>query len=92
MKLVRETEEIRIYSWFRDAYNNPCYVMVNDYLQELRIVAKNPEYKKRKCIYQKLKLNVVVPEFLEVIDITKQTEKVIKENFPGYKHTRFSVW
>ena len=45
MKLVRETEEIRMYSGFRDAYNNPCCAMVNDYLQELRIVAKTRSIK-----------------------------------------------
>lgn len=53
MKLVRETEEIRIYSGFRDAYNNPCCVMVNDYLQELRIVAKKIRSIKRKNAFTK---------------------------------------
>lgn len=93
MKQVYQNAEITAFSGIRDAFNKPCYIVLNSALDELRIVAKNPEYKRRRKELDKRGLqHVKVSEYLEVIDLKQKTADFIKKHFPGYKHTAFQIW
>ena len=93
MKQVYQNGEITAFSGIRDAFNKPCCIVLNSALDELRIMAKNPEYKRRqKALDARGLQHVKVQEYLEVIDLTQKTADFIEKHFPGYKHTAFQIW
>lgn len=93
MKQVYQNAEITAFSGIRDAFNKPCYIVLNSALDELRIVAKNPEYKRRRKELDARGLqHVKVQEYLGVIDLKQKTADFIEKHFPGYKHTAFQIW
>lgn len=84
---------IKIFSGLKDYFGNRCYILVNEDLKELRVVAKDPEYKrKRKSLDSKGLPHVIIQEFGIVIDFTREAAKAIEHEFPEYKHTEFSIW
>ena len=77
------------YSGIKDAYGNPCYVIVNYMLEEFRIVGKNPYYSTDK---KKLPKHVIVPKYLPVIDIKRSTARELEAMFPDYIHNMWQIW
>ena len=84
---------IKVFTGLRDAFNNPFLLAVNDDLKEIKLLGKNPDYRSSRKELDKKRLNhVIVPEFIEVIDISRKTEQFILDIFPGYRHPQFQVW
>lgn len=94
MKLIEKTNmEIERYAGFRDAFGKSCELWVNHDLEEVRLRAKNPEYAYRRKNLDSRKLqHVIVPGYLDVIDITPETEREINLAFPEYRHPRWQIW
>jgi len=83
----------KIYAGLKDFFGNNCYILVNEDLKELRIVAKDSGFKRRrKSLDDKGLRNVKINEYLTVIDFTKEASLNIEREFPGYHHTQFSIW
>lgn len=86
-------EGVKVYSGLKDYFGNTMLVLVDDDLQEVRIVSKLPEYNKRRRKLDALRLyHVYTPEYAEVIDITRKTYNKIIKNFPDYAHTQWQIW
>lgn len=77
------------YSGIKDAYGNPCYVIVNYMLEEFRIVEKNPYYSTDR---KKLPKHVIVPKYLPVIDLKRSTARELEAMFPDYVHNMWTIW
>ena len=78
-----------VYSGIKDAYGNPCYVVVNYMLEEFRIVGKNPYYTTDR---KKLPKYVCVPKYLPVIDLKRSTARELEAKFPDYIHNMWQIW
>lgn len=78
-----------VYSGIKDAYGNPCYVVVNYMLEEFRIVGKNPYYAIDR---KRLPKNVVIPKCLPVIDLKRSTARELEAMFPDYIHNMWQIW
>lgn len=84
---------IDVYSGIKDYFGNSCLLLVDNDLKEIRIVRKNEDYnKKRKHLDSIGCSKVYTSKYGEVIDITAKTEEKLQSEFPGYKHTQWSVW
>lgn len=87
MKELKNIEEdflegIKIYDDdIRDYFGNKCYVWVNEDLEEIRIIAKNPDYKVLRKNYPQY---VGISKWLEVIDFTEKMYQKIVNDFPDY--------
>ena len=77
------------YSGIKDAYGDPCYVVVNYMLEEFRIVGKNPYYTTDR---NRLPKHVIVPKYLPVIDIKRSTARELEAMFPDYIHNMWQIW
>jgi len=78
-----------VYSGVKDAYGDPCYVVVNYMLEEFRIVGKNPYYAIDR---KRLPKNVVIPKYLPVIDLKRSTARELEAMFPEYVHNMWQIW
>ena len=78
-----------VYSGIKDAYGNPCYVVVNYMLEEFRIVGKNPYYSTDR---KRLPKHVVVPKYLPVIDLKRSVARELEAMFPDYVHNMWTIW
>lgn len=85
----KDFTDCRVYSGIKDYYGNSCYLVINDDMEEYRIMAKNPDYTKRT---KKLPKYVIVPKYLEVIDLHMETATELEKLFPNYKHTTWQIW
>ena len=86
-------EGVKVYSGLKDYFGNTMLVLVDDDMQEVRIVSKLPEYNKRRRRLDALNLrHVITPKYAEVIDITRKTYNKIMDNFPDYAHTQWQIW
>lgn len=95
LKEVRKDNEneITVYSGIKDVFGGSCELWVSELLHSYRLRAKNKDYKKRCRKLKENKLShIIPPEYLEVIDITEETENFLKWTFPGYSHTDFTIW
>lgn len=81
--------DCRVYSGIKDAYGNPCYVVVNYMLEEFRIVGKNPYYATDR---KRLPKYVCVPKYLPVIDLKRSTARELEAKFPDYIHNMWQIW
>ena len=70
----------------KDAFGHTCEVWYNETLDEIRFRAKNPEYIKRKRLYKnkKLKQEIDVPKYLDVIDLSAVEIINLRNKFPEY--------
>lgn len=78
-----------VYSDIKDAFGNPCYVVVNYMLEEFRIVGKNPYYSTDR---KRLPKHVIVPKYLPVIDIKRSVARELEAMFPDYVHNMWTIW
>lgn len=78
-----------VYSGIKDAYGNPCYVVVNYMLEAFKIVGKNPYYSTDR---KRLPKHVVVPKYLSVIDLKRSVARELEAMFPDYVHNRWTIW
>lgn len=77
----------------KDASGKPCFLVVDNDLYEVRIMAKNPEYKKRRKALDTLGYSFIgVQEYLEVVKISPATKKEIETEFPGYAHPAWEIF
>lgn len=89
----RFNSDCTAYGGIKDAFNNTCYLIVNDLLKEMRVVSVNKFYDVQKERYKKVGLSdIKVPRYLEVIDLTEETINVIETLFPNYAHSEWSIW
>ena len=95
MKQVRNEDfnnDVVVYSGIRDIFGNPCLLLVNELMGELRIVSKNKDYSKEQKRLKSMGCSYVrVQKYGEVINIAKSTACNILKEFPGYKHTQWIV-
>lgn len=93
LKVVYDVDDVKAFSGLKDYFGHSIYLVINSTMEELRLYGKNPDYKKwRKYLDERKLGHVCTPEYLEVIDVSKNTAKFLAENFGGYKHTDFQVW
>ena len=93
LNLIYKVDEIKAFTGLRDYFKDAIYVVINEDLKELRLYGKNPDYKKERKSLDLRKLNhVIVPKYLQVIDITKKVSDFIESQFPDYIHSEFQVW
>ena len=78
-----------VYSGIKDAYGNPCYVVINYMLEEFRIVGKNPYYSTDR---KRLPKHVIVPKYLPVIDLKRSVARELEAMFPDYVHNMWTIW
>lgn len=81
--------DCRVYSGVKDAYGNTCYLVVNNLLNEFRIVGKNPYYSADR---KRLPKFVIVPKYLSVIDLKRSTARALEIAFPDYIHPMWTIW
>ena len=94
MKLVYDDNISR--KWYdvnlKDAFGRKFLVVVDDIGNWVRLIAKNKEYKKRRKQLDDMGCkNVVIPEWIEVIDITSDTLNKIKMLFPNYCYGNWQI-
>ena len=85
------SENIKVITGYKDAFNHSVMLLVNEDMKEIRTVGKNPDYRAAKKKLEKHK-NIVVPKYLEVIDITLNTYNKIMSKYKGYSHTQWQIW
>lgn len=78
-----------VYSGIKDAFGNPCYIVVNYMLEEFRIVGKNPYYSTDR---KKLPKHVIVPKYLPVTDLNRSVARELEATFPDYIHNMWTIW
>lgn len=81
--------DCHVYSGIKDAYGNPCYTVVNYLLEEFRIVGKNPDYATDR---KRLPKHVIVPKYLDVIDLKRSTARELEAMFLDYIHPMWTIW
>lgn len=70
----------------KDRFNDKYYVLVNDVMESVRFIGKNPYYKRRRKKLDDMNLkHIIIPKWLEVIDIKNDDYKKIKIEFSEYK-------
>lgn len=95
MKLLRTiNNDIKVYDCnIRDYFGGKAEVWYNEDWDHYRLMAKYKDYKKERKKLDSIKCqHVIVPEYLEVIDITHRTLKRLDGLFPGARHTQFQLW
>ena len=81
-------DNIKTFTGLRDLWGKKFFILVNDDLNEIRLVAKNAEFGSRKRELVARKLNHVIPQkYLEVIDLTKEVATFLERELPHFKHT-----
>ena len=86
-------DNIKAFTGLRDIWGKKFFILVNDDLNEIRLVAKNAEFGSRKRALAARKLNHVIPQkYLEVIDLTKEVATFLEREFPHFKHTEWQIW
>ena len=86
-------DNIKTFTGLRDIWGKKFFILVNDDLNEIRLVAKNAEFGSRKRALAAQKLNHVIPQkYLEVIDLTKEVATFLEREFPHFKHTEWQIW
>lgn len=78
-----------VYSGIKDAYGNPCYVVINYMLEEFRVVGKNPCYSRDR---KRLPKHVIVPKYLPVTDLNRSVARELETMFPDYIHNMWAIW
>ena len=97
IKEIYHVDDVVAYSGLKDYFGHNMYLVLNDTMKELRLYGKNDGYKKRRKSLDNRKLqNVIVPEYLEVIDISEKTyefikKEFLKDEFPEYRY-KFQIW
>lgn len=87
------SNEIKVFDGLRDLWGKKFFVLVNNDLNEIRLVAKNAEFGSKKRALAARKLNHVIPQkYLEVIDLTKEVATFLEREFPHFKHTEWQIW
>ena len=86
-------DNIKIFTGLRDIWGKKFFILVNNDLNEIRLVAKNAEFGSRKPALAARKLShVIPPKYLEVIDLTKEVATFLEKEFPHFKHTEWQIW
>lgn len=81
--------DCHVYSGIKDAFGNPCYVVVNYMLEEFRIVGKNPYYSADR---KRLPKYVIVSKYLPVIDLKRSVARELEAMFLDYVHNMWTIW
>ena len=70
----------------KDVFGYTCEVWYSEMLDEIRFRVENPEYIKRKRLYKnkKLKQEIDVPKYLDVIDFSAVEIINLRNKFPEY--------
>lgn len=95
MKLIRTNGNfIKVYDCnITDIFGHKIEVWHNEDMNEYRLMARNPDYKKERKRLDNIGCkNVVVPLYLEVIDITEKMLDKLNKLFPDVLHTNFQIW
>ena len=70
----------------KDFFGEKFYIVHNTNLDIIRFVARNKTYNKERKYMDSRKLShVIIPKWLEVIDVTEETYNNIQVIFPGSK-------
>ena len=69
-----------------DSFDEKFYIVKNIVLNSIRFMAKDKEFKRsRKYLDDRDLKYVIIPKWLDVINVTEETYKTIQNNFPDSK-------
>lgn len=83
----------KVFSGVKDWFGKKCLLVVDEDLQEIRLVRENEDYKKHRRFLEKRGCGyVITPKYGEIIDFSSRVAREIENIFPGYRHAQWNIW
>lgn len=83
----------KVFSGVKDWFGKKCLLVVDEDLQELRLLRENNDYAKHRRFLESCGCGYVhTSKYGEIIDVSSRVAREIENLFPGYCHTQWTIW